>query len=385
MESSIIELGQIPLDLALLAGTSNSNGPDMVFSGTIDGRLMAHDLNTRKRLFDLHIYDSSCRALTLQDNQAILLAASKDGDIKYLDIETQTCIGTYEDAHDYAVSRLCTISENMFASGDDEGVVKLWDRRKPTSIRQWQENEDFIADLSYVPDKKTLLVAGGDGYLTVLDIRKPDLIARSDNMESDILCLDVVKEGRKVVCGFQDGVLGLFSWGDWGDMSDRFVGHPASIDTLVALTDEIVLTGSADGLVRAMSILPNKFLGIVGDAGEGYPVERMRVSDGGKWLVCCSHDDRVRFWDIENAFEDGSDDDEAVEEENDLSSIIIDEDADTIETGSDDSSESDSGEDAAQPLAKKQKPNNTKRRPKIQSMTASFFDGLEASDSDESD
>lgn len=45
----------------------------------------------------------------------------------------------------------------------------------------------------------------------------------------------------------------------WGDCVDRIPGHPASVDAIVALTDDIVATGSEDGMVRVMQILPNKF------------------------------------------------------------------------------------------------------------------------------
>lgn len=40
---------------------------------------------------------------------------------------------------------------------------------------------------------------------------------------------------------------------------DRIPGHPASVDALVALTDDVIATGSEDGMIRVMQILPNKF------------------------------------------------------------------------------------------------------------------------------
>ena len=40
--------------------------------------------------------------------------------------------------------------------------------------------------------------------------------------------------------------------------SDRFPGHPNSIDTIVALTDDLILTGSSDGLIRLVNIQPHK-------------------------------------------------------------------------------------------------------------------------------
>ena len=56
--------------------------------------------------------------------------------------------------------------------------------------------------------------------------------------------------GSKVVCGGGVGTLNIFSWGEWGDISDRFPGHPMSIDACVPISDSVVCTGSIDGLVR---------------------------------------------------------------------------------------------------------------------------------------
>ena len=55
---------------------------------------------------------------------------------------------------------------------------------------------------------------------------------------------------RQVLCGTGDGILNLFSWGEWGDISDRFPGHPLSIDSCVAVSDNVVCTGSMDGIIR---------------------------------------------------------------------------------------------------------------------------------------
>lgn len=42
-------------------------------------------------------------------------------------------------------------------------------------------------------------------------------------------------------------------------LSHSFVRrHPHSIETIVPLSDDIVATGSSDGMVRIVSILPNK-------------------------------------------------------------------------------------------------------------------------------
>ena len=59
-----------------------------------------------------------------------------------------------------------------------------------------------------------------------------------------------LQNGKKIVCGSQDGVLVIFSWGTWGDMSDRFPGHPESVEAILKVDEDTVLTGSSDGIVR---------------------------------------------------------------------------------------------------------------------------------------
>ncbi len=70
-----------------------------------------------------------------------------------------------------------------------------------------------------------------------------------------------MKQGRKVVCGSQEGVLNIFDVNDIQDISDRFPGHPQSVDALIAVDEDMLLTGSSDGVIRVISILPNKMLG----------------------------------------------------------------------------------------------------------------------------
>jgi hypothetical protein len=74
-----------------------------------------------------------------------------------------------------------------------------------------------------------------------------------------------MKNGKKVVTSSSEGVINLFSWDWFGDCNDRIVGHPNSIDCIVKFDEDTIITGCEDGLVRAVSILPNRILAIVSD------------------------------------------------------------------------------------------------------------------------
>lgn len=110
--------------------------------------------------------------------------------------------------------------------------------------------QDYISGFATNPAQDHLLATSGDGRLTAYDLRKNALAGKSDELDDELLSVAVIKNGRKIVCGSQDGVLVIFSWGTWGDMSDRFPGHPDSVEALLKVDEDTVLTGSSDGIIR---------------------------------------------------------------------------------------------------------------------------------------
>jgi len=196
----------------------------------------------------------------------------------------------------------------MLASGDDEGVIKLWDLRTKKPSFSFSDCEDYISAMTISPERNRLLVTSADGTLSVINLKAGKLEDRSDQLEDELLSVAIVKNGSKVVCGSQGGIINIFSWGQWGDISDRFPGHPDSIDCILPVdNDGVVLTGSFDGLIRVVQIQPNKLLGVVGEHEEngiGVPIEHMAFSYDRSFLASTSHDQVVKFWDVKYLFEE---------------------------------------------------------------------------------
>merc|ERR1711998_778123 len=146
--------------------------------------------------------------------------------------------------------------------------------------------------MAYHTGVDRLLATSGDGTLSVFDIRAGKMESASDYMTEELLSLVVLKHGSKVVCGSQDGVLCLFSTGQWADMTDRIPGHPNSVDTMIKLDEDTLVSGSSDGLIRVMQVQPNKLLGVIGDHDD-FPVERIAFSHARRLITSCSHDNTV--------------------------------------------------------------------------------------------
>jgi WD repeat-containing protein 55 len=94
------------------------------------------------------------------------------------------------------------------------------------------------------------------------------------------------------------------------------LSHPHSIDALCALpssypsSHSTILTGSSDGLLRAVQLLPTKLIGVIADHGE-FPIERIAVDLGGegRWVGSAGHEDVLRLTDLKEVFEDESEKD----------------------------------------------------------------------------
>ena len=106
---------------------------------------------------------------------------------------------------------------------------------------------------------------------------------------------------------------------DWASVGAT--RHPQSIDALCAIpsrypnAQSTLLTGSSDGLLRAVQLFPTKLLGVVADHGE-FPIERIAVdmNGEGRWVGSVGHEEVLKLTDLQEVFADDDDDEDNDEE-----------------------------------------------------------------------
>ncbi|KAI9115882.1 hypothetical protein K1719_012812 [Acacia pycnantha] len=146
------------------------------------------------------------------ENFISLLTGSPDCSILATDVETGSAIARFDNAR-AAVNRLINLTESTVATGDDEGCIKI------------QAQSEFSED----------------ELLSVVIMKV---------LSSQSIFLFIHGE-RKIVCGSQAGTLLLYSWGDFEDCSDRFIDlSPNSIDAMLKLDEDLIITGSKNGLIK---------------------------------------------------------------------------------------------------------------------------------------
>jgi len=268
------------------------------------------------------VHSESCRVVKFSEDGSKLYSGSADRSINVMDLEGKV-LWKHSDAHSSAVNCLASIEESssLLLSGDEMGEIKLWDaRQKSAALSSLQEQTDYISDMVYTSAKKTLLVTSGDGSLGVFDLKKGMTKLASKQIsgarDDDYLSMQIVKNGSKVVIGTQDGILNFYNWGEWGDLVDRFPGHPSSIESMLKVDESTVCTGSMDGMIRIVNIFPHKLLGVIGDHTD-FPIERLAWTHDRRAIASSSHDSKVRFWDASCLVEDEDEDEDEEDEESD--------------------------------------------------------------------
>lgn len=174
--------------------------------------------------------------------------------------------------------------------------------------------QDYITDFAFNFEHHYLYATSGDNFLTVIDFRKGKQIAQSEDQEDEFLCVSSIKNGRKIVCGTQSGVLAIFSFGEWLDRSDHYPGHPDTVDSIFNIDEDTIITGCGDGIIRIVNIFPNKILGVIGEHPGDFPVRSLNKTRDDKYLGSIS-DESLRFWNIEMFKDDDNDDDDEEEDE----------------------------------------------------------------------
>ena len=69
----------------------------------------------------------------------------------------------------------------------------------------------------------------------------------------------------------------VYNYKQYGASCDRIPGHTGTIDTICAYEENIILTGSEDGAIRAVNINPNRYIGIVGAMLGGIAVANNQI------------------------------------------------------------------------------------------------------------
>ncbi|GFO47550.1 WD repeat-containing protein 55 [Plakobranchus ocellatus] len=134
---------------------------DIIASGLISGDVILSSFSTtdcNRELKKFTHHKKACRTLRFSEDGRQLYSASKDKSLLSLDVETGKLKKRIKNAHESPIYSMVVTGDRFLATGDDEGVLKVWDMRTKEATVEMKECEDFISDM-IVDDNKKLIIA----------------------------------------------------------------------------------------------------------------------------------------------------------------------------------------------------------------------------------
>eukprot|EP01088_Endostelium_zonatum_P012631 TRINITY_DN2689_c0_g1_i1.p1 TRINITY_DN2689_c0_g1~~TRINITY_DN2689_c0_g1_i1.p1 ORF type:complete len:269 (-),score=58.13 TRINITY_DN2689_c0_g1_i1:46-852(-) len=205
--------------------------------GWIDGSISFHlyEASSTVKLFDLSYHTSSCRVALFSTEGNRIFTGSADKSLAAVDVETQKLLFRKTAAHKDGINAMI-IQDSNIITGDDDGTIKVWDIRQQKETHIWKL-DDYVSDFALVPGTNTLLAASGDCTLSVLNTRSGKTQAQAESAD-ELLSLLLMRDGTRVVCGTQQGLLEVWNYGSWEDSIEKVRGHPESVNTMVKIDEE---------------------------------------------------------------------------------------------------------------------------------------------------
>lgn len=140
---------------------------------------------------------------------------------------------------------------------------------------------------------------GKFSYLNLIFYRQFKM--QSEEYEEELTCLGVFRSETKLLAGSSKGKMFLFNWNEFGLHSDVFPGPKSAINSMIPITENIVVTACEDGILRATHLFPHRHLGIVGQ--HDLSIECVDICSDGTFIASSSHNNDIKFWNIQY-FED---------------------------------------------------------------------------------
>jgi WD40 repeat protein len=173
--------------------------------------------------------------------------------------------------HKFGISAMNVCDENLIATGDDDGLIAVWDMRERKPVHTYHEHGDYVSQLCYFTDVQELVSSSGDTCLGAYDLRAGKIRDFSVKRKDELSCFAFINSSGisnatfipSIICGTPHGGLPIWKYGSWARPYDVLERHPAECESIVSFHGEntafnhnLILTGACDGLVRVLQMYP---------------------------------------------------------------------------------------------------------------------------------
>lgn len=187
----------------------NSKG-DLCVLGDREGCLSLYNSSgVIERELDNGTKDNNLMCLAFHNDDKII-CGYEDGTLKITDLFGKPF--HFKGKHDnQTITVLCFINNILFCSGDDTGIIKVWDLSQSRCIKEYEAHLDIINDIRYEPTKNMIYSVASDSTITKFSLNKMEILDHSEYIEkeeTDLTSLEIIE--NNLIVATIDGKLDIY-------------------------------------------------------------------------------------------------------------------------------------------------------------------------------
>ncbi|MCI0564739.1 MAG: hypothetical protein MN733_40245, partial [Nitrososphaera sp.] len=225
-------------------------------------------------------------AITL--NGKLIVAASRDGTIKVLDLMTGQVLRTLTGHNDGVISGAITSDGQLAISASVDNTLKVWDLATGHELRTLKGHADAVDSVMITPNGQCAVSASSDKTLKVWDLITGQELRTLKGHDSRVTSVALTPNGQCAVSASEDTTLKVWDLAT-GQELRTLKGHDRGV-TSVAITPDgqHVISASEDSTLKVWDLSTGQQLQTL--KGHSYTVTCVALTPDGRLAISTSHD-----------------------------------------------------------------------------------------------
>jgi WD40 repeat protein len=223
-----------------------------------------------------------------------LAVGGDDNKIQVWDVETKKTVQTFE-GHTGAVRCLIRLSDELFASGSDDGTVKVWNYKAslvPVPIMNHYNHVGAVFSLKSIKSSE-FISCGLGNTIKICSVLKSSSALSIKSKSSPFTCLEIISE---VNFASGDAVGKIRIWTYMGSLVNSFNAHRDSVSCLKLINLSTLASGSSDSTIRIWDIKKKTLVKTL--SGHLNNIHALELLSPDR-LASASDDKKIIIWDTE--------------------------------------------------------------------------------------
>ncbi len=290
-EWSGLDLTCLDLSKVLINGTVCSRFYKKTYLATcFDGSLIS-----AKSLFHEGHTDRVTSAVYSPDGKKIL-SASFDKTIKEWDLESATCLRTYQGHEDIVTSAVYSADGQKILSASTDLTIKEWDVASGNCLRTYQGHTSRVTSAVYSTDGQKILSASRDQTIKEWDVASGNCLRTYQGHEHFVYNAVYSANDQKILSASHDKTIKEWDVAS-GNCLHTYHGHEHGVSNAVYSPDsQKILSASIDETIKEWDVVNGNCLQTC--HGHTNSVTSAIYSADGQKILSASWDYTVKEWDV---------------------------------------------------------------------------------------